>query len=59
MWLYPLPALLALAGWCFIFLTTKPKLQGMALAALALGIVAFLIWSRVIGAWPFKRRQLG
>jgi len=25
------------------------------LAALAVGIVAFLIWSRVIGAWPFKR----
>jgi amino acid transporter len=55
-WLYPLPALLALVGWCFVFLTTQKKPQMIALAALAVGIVAFLIWSRVIGAWPFKRR---
>ena len=55
-WFYPLPALLALVGWCFVFLTTKTKLQLIALAALALGIAAFLIWSRVIGAWPFRRR---
>src|ERR1700722_12168044 len=54
-WLYPLPALLALVGWCFVFLTTDGILQLGALAALAVGIVAFLIWSRVIGAWPFKR----
>jgi APA family basic amino acid/polyamine antiporter len=54
-WLYPLPALLALAGWCFLFLTTEAKLQWIALAALAVGIVAFLIWSRASHAWPFKR----
>ena len=54
-WLYPLPALLALAGWCFVFLTTDRKQQWIALAALAAGIAAFLIWSRLTGAWPFKR----
>jgi amino acid transporter len=55
-WLYPLPALLALAGWCFVFLETDAELQRIALAALALGIVAFLVWSHAISAWPFKRR---
>jgi amino acid transporter len=55
-WLYPLPALIAFGGWCFVFLTTESKLQWGALAALALGIVAFLIWSRAGGAWPFKRQ---
>jgi amino acid transporter len=55
LWLYPLPALVAFAGWCFVFLTTERRLQIGALAALAAGIVAFLIWSRSIGAWPFKR----
>jgi amino acid transporter len=54
-WLYPLPALMALAGWCFVFLTTEAKLQWIALAALALGIVAFLIWSRLNRSWPFER----
>jgi amino acid transporter len=53
--LYPLPALLALAGWCFVLLTTKRTPQCIALVALAVGVVAFLVWSRVIGAWPFKR----
>jgi amino acid transporter len=56
-WLYPLPALIAFAGWCFIFLTTERNLQLGALAALALGIVAFLIWSRAGGVWPFKRQS--
>jgi amino acid transporter len=54
MWLYPLPALLALAGWYFVFLTTDTNLQWIALAALAVGIAAFLIWSRLSGSWPFK-----
>jgi amino acid transporter len=56
-WLYPLPALLALAGWFFVFLTTDTRQQWIALAALAVGIAAFLIWSRLIGAWPFKRKE--
>jgi amino acid transporter len=55
-WLYPLPALLALAGWGFVFLTTPTDQQWIAVAALAIGIVAFLVWSRAIGAWPFKQR---
>jgi amino acid transporter len=55
-WLYPLPALVALAGWYFVFLTTPTNQQWIAVGALALGIVAFLIWSRAIGAWPFKQR---
>jgi amino acid transporter len=55
LWLYPLPALLALAGWCFVFLTTNTNLQWIALGALAVGIVAFLIWSRISGSWPCKR----
>jgi APA family basic amino acid/polyamine antiporter len=55
-WLYPLPALVALGGWCFVLLTTQIQLQLGALAALALGIVAFLVWSRGASAWPFRPR---
>jgi amino acid transporter len=54
-WLYPLPALVALVGWIFIFLTTETKLQRGALAALGLGIIAFLLWSRIEKAWPFAK----
>jgi hypothetical protein len=54
-WLYPLPALMALGGWIFIFLTTERRLQIGALAALGLGMVCFLLWSWLERAWPFAR----
>jgi amino acid transporter len=46
MWLYPLPSLIALAGWIFIFATTPVKVIGFGLGALALGIACFAVWSR-------------
>jgi len=53
MWLYPLPALFALLGWVFVFLTSGKQPILSSLAALAIGIVAFLIWSKGRGSWPF------
>jgi amino acid transporter len=53
-WFYPLPALLALAGWCFVFVETEPLPKAMAATALAVGIAAYLIWSRASGIWPFN-----
>jgi amino acid transporter len=52
-WLYPLPSLLALAGWSFAFLTTKTQLLQYGLGVLVLGIVSFLIWSATQKQWPF------
>jgi amino acid transporter len=46
MWLYPVPALVALFGWIFLFATTQPRVILFGIAVLALGGVAFLIWSR-------------
>jgi len=45
-WFYPLPCLLALVGWIFIFVTTKPFLIGYAILSLALGLGAYWLWSR-------------
>lgn len=53
MWLYPLPALLALTGWIFVFLTSGKQAMLSSLLALAFGIAAFLIWSKGRGSWPF------
>jgi len=55
MWLYPVPALVALVGWMFLFATTERKLQLGALAALGLGGVFFLIWSWHTRSWPFRK----
>jgi len=53
MWLYPLPALLALLGWIFVFLTSGTKAMVSSLVAIVIGAAAFLIWSRTRRSWPF------
>ncbi len=53
MWLYPLPSLVALAGWIFVFATSDVKVILFGLGTLALGVVVFGIWSWRTGRWPF------
>jgi basic amino acid/polyamine antiporter, APA family len=53
MWLYPLPALVALLGWIFVFATTQLWVILFGVGVLALGCVAFLLWSWRTSRWPF------
>jgi len=53
MWLYPVPALVALAGWLFLFATTDKLVIAFGVGALAAGCVAFLVWSWRSERWPF------
>jgi basic amino acid/polyamine antiporter, APA family len=52
-WLYPIPAAVAFAGWVFIFVTTDPKVIAFGAGMLMLGIAAFLAWSHRVRQWPF------
>jgi len=56
MWLYPVPSLIALVGWIFIFATTPVKVIAFGLGALLVGIVCFGIWSWKSRTWPFEER---
>ncbi len=53
MWLYPLPALVALLGWIFVFATTQVFVILFGVGVLALGCLAFLLWSWKMNRWPF------
>lgn len=53
-WLYPLPSLLALLGWGFVFLTTASHLILYGAAALGAGLAGFFLWSRLQNTWPFE-----
>lgn len=53
MWLYPLPTLVALAGWCFVFATSDQMAILFGLGMLLLGILFFFAWSFLTGRWPF------
>jgi len=52
-WLYPLPNLVALCGWIFVFATTQWPIIVFGLASLLLGVVGFVIWSQQTRQWPF------
>jgi len=55
-WLYPLPSLVALLGWIFIFATTPPTVIAFGMGALLLGLLSFAIWSWKGKTWPFGVR---
>jgi amino acid transporter len=52
-WLYPVPCLVALVGWLFVFGTTEPQLLLFSLLAMIVGIVAYLAWATFTRRWPF------
>ncbi len=53
-WLYPVPSLMALVGWLFIFVTLDLWIKIYSLLALAVGVISFLLWSRATERWPFQ-----
>ena len=54
-WLYPIPAIIALLGWIFIFATTDWQIILFGLGTLALGLLFFFIWSWRSERWPFAQ----
>jgi amino acid transporter len=54
MWLYPLPALLALVTWGAIFYSTGTAFMTAGASVVAVGIVVYLVRSRIIHEWPFE-----
>ena len=46
MWFYPLPSLIALTGWAYIFFTSGWGFVAFGLGVLATGAGAFLVWKR-------------
>jgi hypothetical protein len=58
MWLYPVPALIALVGWLFIFATAGTRVMLYGAGVLALGVVCFGVWSRSMRQWPFRLERV-
>ena len=56
-WLYPLPNLLALFGWIFVFATTDWTIIAFGLGTLVMGLLCFVLWSRQTSQWPFATAE--
>jgi APA family basic amino acid/polyamine antiporter len=46
MWLYPVPSIVALFGWVYIFVTSGWAFVGFGVLTLVLGVAAYMIWKR-------------
>jgi fructoselysine transporter len=53
MWLYPVPAVLTILGWAWLFWQTGAA-RKWGLLEIALGVLAFLIRARMMRQWPFQ-----
>jgi amino acid transporter len=63
MLLYPLPGLVAGAGWLAVYGYADKANPGVhpiewSLAWVALGVVAYLVWSRAERSWPFGTKEI-
>jgi amino acid transporter len=58
MWLYPLPSLVALAGWIYIYKSAGTQQVVLSLCWLAAGTAAYLIWARMEQIWPFGPKEI-
>ena len=52
MWLYPVPSVVALAGWLFVWSTSARDVMLSGLAVLALGVVVFFVWRAFVPVRP-------
>ncbi len=46
MWFYPVPSIIALVGWFYIFSTSGWGFAGLGLATVVVGVVAYALWQR-------------
>ena len=53
-WLYPLPNLVALVGWVFVFSTSGATVILFGLVTLLAGVGAFGLWTWKTRQWPFQ-----
>jgi basic amino acid/polyamine antiporter, APA family len=57
MWLYPLPALMALGGFIYVLISRKNFLKEIRYAAVLviLGLIIYFIRARLRNEWPFEK----
>ena len=53
MWLYPLPCVVALIGWLFIYASTGRLFIAIGLGTLVAGLAVFVVWAKRRNEWPF------
>lgn len=56
MWLFPLPAIVALAGWLYIFTAAGSAAMLFGVVSLGAGVAVYGLWALRSAHWPFNGR---
>ena len=57
-WLYPVPTIIALVGWVYIYVSATWLSIWLSLGWIAVGVVAYLIYAKAENTWPFGDKEI-
>ena len=52
-WLYPLPCIVALVGWIYVYVSASTLSLVLSGAWIVSGLVVFVVWAKLNKSWPF------
>jgi amino acid transporter len=57
-WLYPVPTIVALIGWVYIYISASWLSIGLSVCWIGIGAIAYLIYARAEHTWPFGPKEI-
>ncbi|MEU3623085.1 amino acid permease [Amycolatopsis coloradensis] len=57
-WLYPIPTIIALLGWVYLYFSATWLSIGLSVGWIALGVAAFLAYAKAERVWPFGPKAI-
>jgi len=57
-WLFPVPTLIALVGWVYIYISADWLSIGLSLGWIAVGALAYLVYAKAENTWPFGPKEI-
>ena len=57
-WLYPLPSLVALGGWIYVYTSSGSTPIIFSIVVLVTGLAAFFAWAKAERQWPFGPKEI-
>ena len=57
-WLYPVPTVIALVGWVYVYVSSTWQSIGLSLGWIAIGCIAFAVYAKAEHTWPFGPKEI-
>jgi amino acid transporter len=57
-WLYPVPTIIALVGWVYVYYSSTWLSIGLSLGWIAIGCIAFVVYAKAEHTWPFGPKEI-